>query len=386
MKIQRTLAFTKRALMQFRHDRRTLAFVLVMPLLMMLVFGYAFGGDPTGLDIAIVNLDTGVTTPIGTNISFAESIIDNLDDETYVLHYYDNREGAKADLQEAELWAVFYFPADFSTNLFASFAMNGTETSTIEVDIDDSNPNLAASIMQGLQEALMETQEDITTELGLPEDTPPISIQTTNEYGDTQDIEFIDYFAPGIVSYSIMMVTVMISIILFVGERREGTLQRLLVSPASETEIVVGYALAFGVIGLIQSVVILSAAILIFDVNIAGSIFLALFVVILLAIGHQGLGILLSSAANNELQAIQFIPLIVFPSVLLAGLFWPVESIPSFLQPLAYFIPLKYGIDAERSIMLRGWGIAEVWPEITILILFAILTLTASILLLKRRK
>ena len=385
MNIRRTLAFTKRSLMQFRHDRRTLAFVLIMPLLMMLVFGYAFGGDPTGLDVAIVNLDEGVTTPFGVDIAFAEDIINNLDDETYDLHYYDSWDDAKADLQEAEVWAVFYFPADFSSNLFMNFAMNGTETSIIEVDLDDSNPNLAGSIMQGLLEALMETQEDITTELGLPDSTEPISIQTTNEYGDAEDIEFIDYFAPGIVSYSIMMVTVMISIILFVGERRDGTLQRLLISPASETEIVIGYAMAFGVIGLIQSVVILSAAVLIFDVNIAGSVFLALFVVILLAIGHQGLGILLSSAAKNELQAIQFIPLIVFPSVLLAGLFWPVESIPSFLQPLAYVIPLKYGIDAERSIMLRGWGIAEVWPEITILILFAALTIGASILLLKRR-
>ncbi len=386
MNIRRTLAFTKRALMQFRHDRRTLAFVLIMPLLMMLVFGYAFGGDPTGLDVAIVNLDDGITTPTGMDIAFANDIINNLNDETYDLYYYDTWEEAKADLQGAEVWAVFYFPANFSSNLFMNFAMNGTETSIIEVDLDDSNPSLAGSVMQGLQEALMETQEDINAELAMPEDTTPISIQTENEYGDVEDIEFIDYFAPGIVSYSIMMVTVMISIILFVGERRDGTLQRLLISPASEAEIVIGYAMAFGVIGVIQSVVILSAAVLIFDVNIAGSVLLSLFVVVLLAIGHQGLGILLSSAAKNELQAIQFIPLIVFPSVLLAGLFWPVESIPGFLQPLANIIPLKYGIDAERSIMLRGWGIAEVWPEITVLILFAALTLGLSILLLKKRQ
>ena len=386
MNMRRTLAFTKRSLMQFRHDKRTLAFVLIMPLVMMLVFGYAFGGDPKDLDIAIINDDMGMTTPTGMELSFADAIIGNLDDETYVIHYYDDWDTAKLDLQEAEVWAIFAFPANFTSNMFMNFAMNGTETSIIEVDIDDSNPNLAGSLMQGLQDALVETQEELMIQLNIPPDAAPMSVQTSKEYGDAMEIEFIDYFAPGIVSYSIIMVTVMISIILFVGERREGTLQRLLVSPASESEIVIGYAMAFGVIGLLQSIVILSAAILVFDINIAGSVFLALFVIIILAIGHQGLGLLLSSAAKNELQAIQFIPLIVFPSVLLAGLFWPVQSIPRILQPLAHIIPLKYGIDAERSIMLRGWGVLEVWPELTILILFAIFTLSATIIMLKKRQ
>ena len=212
----------------------------------------------------------------------------------------------------------------------------------------------------------------------------PIAIDQVYAYGGGET-RFIDYFAPGVVSFAIMMVTTMITIILFVNERRNGTLQRLLVSPASESEIVVGYALAFAVIGIIQSIVVLMAAILFFDITIVGNIFLALVVILLLAFGHQGLGILLSAGAKNELQAIQFIPLILFPSILLAGLFWPIESIPSYLQPLSYVIPLRYGIDAERSIMLRGWGIGEIWVDILVLILFAVLTLSASVLLLKRK-
>ena len=186
-------------------------------------------------------------------------------------------------------------------------------------------------------------------------------------------------------AFAIMMVTTMITIILFVNERRNGTLQRLLVSPASEGEIVIGYALAFAVIGVMQSIVVLVAAILLFGITIVGNIFLALIVILLLAFGHQGLGILLSAGAKNELQAIQFIPLILFPSILLAGLFWPIESIPNYLQPLSYIIPLRYGVDAERSIMLRGWGIGEIWIDLVVLFIFAILTLSTSILLLKRK-
>jgi ABC-2 type transport system permease protein len=178
----------------------------------------------------------------------------------------------------------------------------------------------------------------------------------------------------------------MLTIILFVNEHRNGTLQRLLASPATEGEIVTGYAIAFGLIGILQSIVVLVAAILIFDIIIVGSVMLALFVVLLLAFGHQGLGILLSAAAKNELQAIQFIPIIIFPSILLAGLFWPIESIPEILQPISYFIPLRYCIDATRSVMLRGWGLEKIMFEVLILIIFAILMLSLSVIQLKKRK
>ena len=163
-------------------------------------------------------------------------------------------------------------------------------------------------------------------------------------------------------------------------------LDRSLASPASEAEVVFGYGLALGIIGLLQSIVVMIAAIVIFDITIVGNVLTALFIILLIAFGHQGLGILLSSAAKNELQAVQFIPLLIFPSVVLAGLFWPIESIPQVLQPVSYFIPLRYGIDAERAVMLRGWGLGEVWFEVLVLVVFAVITLGGSVLLLKRRK
>jgi len=254
----------------------------------------------------------------------------------------------------------------------------------IEIYLDGSNPTIVATVIKEVTQTIQITLKELSATLNITEVDMPIAFEQVYAYGGGET-RFIDYFAPGVVSFAIMMVTTMITIILFVNERRNGTLQRLLVSSASESEIVVGYALAFAVIGVIQSIVVLVAAILLFDITIVGNIFLALVVILLLAFGHQGLGILLSAGAKNELQAIQFIPLILFPSILLAGLFWPIESIPSYLQPLSYVIPLRYGIDAERSIMLRGWGIGEIWVDILVLIFFALLTLSASVLLLKRK-
>ena len=108
--------------------------------------------------------------------------------------------------------------------------------------------------------------------------------------------------------------------------------------------------------------------------------------IFLLAVGMQGLGFLLSSLAKSEFQAIQFLPIILFPSILLAGVFWPLESVPDVLRPISNFIPLTYAVDANRSIMIRGWGIDNVWVQLLILALFALAMLLLSMWALKRRK
>lgn len=387
MNIRRALAFTRRTLMQFRHDRRTLGFVIAMPLIMITIFGYTFAGDVKGVKVEIANLDKGVApNPFLPNgLKVGERVTSHLDTDVFSITYTDDVNASRQRVHDGKLWALITFPSNFSENLvlFMSGSTNASRPD-IGVYIDGSSPNIAGAVMKTLNEAALDTIKGIAIELKKPLSDVPIAVAPEYAYGGG-DTKFIDYFAPGIITMAMMMVTTMITIILFVNERRTGTLQRLLASPSTEGEIVTGYAIAFGIIGLIQSIVIMTAAILLFDIHVVGNIFLALFVVLLVAFGHQGLGILLSAGAKNELQAIQFIPLILFPSILLSGLFWPIESIPAILQPLSYFVPLRYGIDAERSIMLRGWGIEQIWPQILILIAFAASTIGGSILFLKKR-
>jgi ABC-2 type transport system permease protein len=357
---------------------------------MILIFGYTFGGDVKDIAIVVVDYDTGIqagTSPFFPNGLFlALKISDNFDTDAFSLHTNTNNTNARQIVHEGKAWAAIIYPANFTENFLTTIMTQDMSRSPkIEIYIDASNPTIAATVIKEVTESIQITLKGLSTSLNISQIEMPIAIDQVYAYGGG-DTRFIDYFAPGVICFAIMMVTTMITIILFVNERRNGTLQRLLVSPARESEIVVGYALAFAVIGIIQSIVVLIAAILLFDISIVGNIFLALVVLLLLAFGHQGLGILLSAGARNELQAVQFIPLVLFPSILLAGLFWPVESIPSYLQPLSYIIPLRYGIDAERSIMLRGWGIGEIWVDIVVLVFFALLTLSASVLLLKKKK
>jgi len=117
-------------------------------------------------------------------------------------------------------------------------------------------------------------------------------------------MSFIDTFAPGVISLAVMMVTFMLSIISFIHERTTGTLARLLSTPITEGEFVLGYALAFGLVGLLQSIVVLASALLLFSIHVEGSLLLVLLIIFLLGIGMQGLGFLLSANARNEFQAI----------------------------------------------------------------------------------
>src|SRR3989339_158215 len=213
---------------------------------------------------------------------------------------------------------------------------------------------------------------------------PPMTVSEERVYGE--DAEFIDFFAPGVMGLAAMMVTFMLSIISFVHERSTGTLDRLLTTPVTEGEVVAGYALALGLVGLIQSIVILVTAVALFQVQIEGSPLLVLLIIFVLGAGTQGLGFLLSSNAKNEFQAVQFMPIILFPSILLAGVFWPIEAVPDLLRPVSYFVPLPYAVEGCRSVMIRGWGLGDVWFQLAVLATFAVVMLLLSTYSLKKRR
>jgi ABC-2 type transport system permease protein len=191
---------------------------------------------------------------------------------------------------------------------------------------------------------------------------------------------------PGIISVAVWQLTTLLTLISFVGERTSGTLFRLLASPLKESELVAGYALAFGAIGTTQSAVLLAVGVLLFNVTIVGNVILAFGVIALLAIVSEGLGILLSSLARREAQAIQFLPFVVLPAFLLSGVFWPIEAIPAWLRPVSYVLPTTYAVEAVRSVTLRGWGLDKIYPDVVALLIFASVFLVLATLLLRRRE
>jgi ABC-2 type transport system permease protein len=181
------------------------------------------------------------------------------------------------------------------------------------------------------------------------------------------------------------MITIILTIISFVRERNNGTLARLFSSPMTADELVTGYALGFGIIATGQSIELLAIGILMFQIHIVGSVLLALVVIILLAFGVLGLGILLSTIAKNEYQAVQFVPLVIIPAIILSGVFWPIESMPPLIKPISDCIPMTYAVDGLRSVMVRGWDAVQIWPQILVLVLFAIGTISLAMVVMRKK-
>ena len=369
MRFSRTFAITKRIFKGLRHDRRTVALIVIAPLLAMFIFGVAFSGDVTNVGVVVVNQDNG---------ALSKGIITNLDASTLTIEYMDSEQAAIDKVATGQAWAAIIFPDDFTKNVTAKLqdASFSGDTSII-IRADKSNVNIASAVLRSVTDAMMTTISQAGREL-------PVIINDSPIYG--KGAEFIDFFVPGIMAFAVFLLTTLLTLLSFVGERTNGTLERLIASPMKESEIVLGYGMAFGIIGMVQASLLLIVATLVFKIIIVGNPFLAYIIIALLAIVSVNLGILLSSAAKREAQAVQFLPLIILPTFLLSGIFWPVEAIPSVLRPFSYLIPPTYGVEAMRSVILRGWGLGEIWVEIVALLGFAVVFLAVSIRSLQRGK
>lgn len=376
MKVSRVFAVTKRALRDIKNDRRTRVLIFVAPLLVMILFGVAFTGNVKDVRVIVVNNDTAAASS-----SLSDKIISNFDTSTLNVVYSNSESDAIGQVQNGSASAVIAFPSTFTQSVEARAAGQTSipqENVTVSILADKSNVNVANPIIAAVNNAVVQTTQGQGHQ-------PPVSVDSSNAiYG--ANAQFIDTFVPGIVSVAVWQITMLLTLIAFVGERTSGTLSRLLASPLKESELVAGYAVAFGAIGAAQSAVLLAVAVLLFHITIVGNVFLSFGVIALLAIVAEGLGILLSSFARREAQAVQFLPFVVLPAFLLSGVFWPIEAIPEWLQPVSYLLPTTYAVEAVRSVNLRGWGLDKIYPDVVALLIFAGVFLVLATILLRRRE
>ncbi len=379
MNIKRSFSITARILKGMLHEPKTIFLMLLAPILAMFVFGIAFSGDVHHIKVCVVNHDKGLTLPVIGRLSLPEKIMKNIDEGTLDVEYLTNEDEAVSRVREGKAYGVIIFPEHMTLNLLAwQKDPSRAPQSTIRIRLDKAIFEVATTIASEFTKALMKTVEQNGEAL-------PVKIDT----GDAifgENANFMDFFVPGVMGFASFLITTLLTIVAFVQERKNATLERLLTTPATEGEIVTGYAFFFGTVGIIQSLLLIGIAAVVFQIHIEGNILLAFAAISILSIVSLSLGIMLSSFAKTEVQAVQMIPLIVLPAFLLGGIFWPVEAIPQWLRPLSYVIPPFYAIDACRSIMIRGWGFDKVWYDFAALVGFCVLFLTTASLSLRKAR
>lgn len=369
MSISRILAITERIIAQFRRDHRSLALIFVAPILIMSIFGYVFRAQENDIvNVALVNEDK---PPAGMT-SLAAPIIESLKSNSKLVITEMGSADAEKAVRDGKQKVALIFSPDFTESFSKDHKAN------LQVIVEGSNPGQAGSALGAVSQSVMQSAP-LLLKAAIPAplnaavpSSLPLQLDVTRLYGSA-DLKMLDFFAPMFIAYIGFFLIFLLTSVSFLRERTQGTMERLSASPVTRLELVLGYMLGFGFFSIIQAALLLLWTIFVLQVKYTGSL-LAIFVVTLaLVLGAVNLGIFLSAFARNELQAIQFIPIVILPQVLLSGLLWPVQDMPTWLQAIARVMPLTYAVDAMTDIMIRGKSLVATWVALLALFGFAAL-------------
>ena len=357
---RRVRAITKRLLQQFRRDRRTLALLFVAPIVILGLLGYLMRGSTSAPAVGIANEDPG---------QLSTAVVDALSQSSLVRSSAIQPSEGDAKLKDGTLAAYIVLPPGFLSLGFAP-----------EIHLEGSQPGLSGPVVQALQQAIVSvaTSRGATASVLRP--------KVTYLYGGPS-LDTLDYFGAAFIGIVVFFLVFVITIVSFLNERSLGTLERLMASPLRRGEIVLGYMLGFTVLALVQSAEVLVFSLAVLKVYNQGNVLLIFGMEALMAIAAVNLGIFLSMFARSEFQAVQFIPLVVVPQVLLSGIIFPVSTEPKALQWLSDILPLTYAVNGIRDIMVKGADLS--WPSLDldagVMAGFCVLLIVAGTTTLRRR-
>ncbi len=398
--MRKTLAVARRILSQFMHDKRTIALLFVAPIVVLWLLSVLLGADAYEPRIATVSLPATYQQALEDQDARIQDVpadeaerLLRADDVDAVLRMKDGStleiwaEGsdstktaavaavaasAMADLQSAasdQMQAdIDRKKADIEQAQKDAEAKQEEMRDAIEQVMLSLPPGALASLPASLQDALDGSQEGVVSVDDFSIDPssylPVQDVETTYLHGN-EDWKMFDFYGPVFIGIFLFAFTFLTSGMSLVNERSAGTMARFLATPVKPAQILGGYSLGFGALALVQSAVILVVALGFIGFPNEGNLALVVVAAVSMALVSVTLGLLVSGLASNAFQVIQLMLLFVVPQILLSGLF-DLSSAPEWLQVLGQCLPVTYGVDALRAIMLRGADFASVWPDLAV--------------------
>ena len=319
---------------QFRRDRRTLAMVLLVPVVLMSLVGYLVRNQGPHRTIAVAD---------STGTAMGARLVQELNQTASLSAAPASEADARRRVEDGGLQAA----------IVISGANGGP---TAHLILEGTDPSNARAIQQLVSRAVLLVFAS-GTDAALP--VPGRDAVTVEYVHGGPEYDTLDFFAPALMGFFAFFLVFLLTAVSFQRERSAGTLERLMAGPIRRVELIAGYSLGFGFFALLQAILVVGVSVLGFRIHYAGSLAWVFLLVIALSLAAVNLGIFVSAFARTEFQAMQFIPLVIVPQGLLSGVIWPVSSLPRFFRAVSRVMPLTYAIDALRSVMLKGEGMGD---------------------------
>ena len=348
--LSRWMGIVAKEFIQLKRDRLTFGMIVGIPVIQLVLFGFAINSDPKHLPTAALLADRS---------EFTRSILASLKNSDYFEFIGEAHDEADADrmLATGEAQFVVTIPEDFSRRLVRS------EHPALLVEADATDPvatgNAIAAVNQLAQTALM---HDLTGTLGSLAPTPnAFEVRVHARYNPEAITQY--NIVPGLMGVILTMTMVMMTGLAITRERERGTMENMLATPTNALEVMTGKIVPYVLIGLVQITIVLGLARLLFGVPMQGNLAILYLAVLLFIAANLTLGLTFSSLAQNQLQAVQMTFFFFLPSILLSGFMFPFRGMPGWAQTIGEALPLTHFLRIVRGILLKGNGIGEVLPE-----------------------
>jgi ABC-2 type transport system permease protein len=364
----RFIAVLVKEFVQMRRDRLTFAMMVGIPIIQLVLFGFAINTDPKALPTAVLAADNSV---------FARSFVRAVENSGYfrVVRQVSSEHEAERALALGEVQFVLTIPENFARKLVRG------ERPVLLLEADAADPaatsNALTALVQLNQTALL---RDLAGGLAhLQNGPPPFEVRVHRRYNPEGVTQY--NIVPGLIGVVLTMTMIMMTALAMTRERERGTMENLLATPVRPGEVMAGKIIPYIIVGYGQVTIILLAAKVLFGVPIVGSLALLSVVLVLFMAANLAVGFTFSTLARNQMQAMQMTFFFFLPSMLLSGFMFPFRGMPEWAQWLGEILPLTHFLRVVRGILLKGNGTAEIMPDLWPIAAFL---LAAAIIALKR--
>ncbi|MFC1961894.1 ABC transporter permease [Chloroflexota bacterium] len=359
---QRIRSIVIKEFIQLSRDRRSMALVIMIPIIQISIFGYALSTD-------IKNVATVVWDASATRES--RELIDSYgQNEFFAIRYYaTDYADVTRRIESGEAKVALIIPPDYAERLHRG------EEAPVQFFSDGSDPSTG---VQALANANLITQAKSVEIRQVTGETSGLQVSLKSRIWYNPAMQSSIFYLPGLVGVILQNLTMMLTAFAVVREREAGTIEQLNVTPLRRGELIVAKLIPYIIIAYVQVVMVLVPAVLLFDMPIRGNLLLLMALTSLFLMFSLGLGLFISTVSRTQFQAMQSSLLILLPSVLLSGFIFPIESMPRLAQWVSTLLPLTYYLRIIRGIVVKGVGIEYLWQDAAILAVMGVLTLVLA--------